>query len=250
MKAAVAVLLFLSLFRLSFSLYRKHFFVNTFKTWEAARTYCREYHDDLSTVNKEEAQLLSANPGVTYTYFWIGLHISPNNPGQWIWSGDEDEEIDNWDIDEPNTYTEKCVVVKKSNSKLHNAMCSKTRPFYCMQVFEPILVHQNKTWDEALDHCRQHYTDLASLRSQMIMAEAINNTITSQTAYVWTGLRFMAGHWYWVSGHNLQYKAWSVEGELQCPARDLRCGALDRKTFIWRPNNCEDKLNFLCLKKL
>ncbi|XDV18756.1 hypothetical protein PO909_024388 [Leuciscus waleckii] len=196
-------------------------------TWEDAQTYCREYHDDLSTVNREEAQLLSANPGVNYTSFWIGLHISPNNPEQWIWSG-----------------------VRTFNYKLHNVLCSRIRPFYCMQVFEPILVNQNKTWDEALDYCRQTYTDLASLRSQMIMAEVIKNTITSQTAYVWTGLRFLAGHWFWVSGDDLQYKAWSAEGELQCPARNLRCGALDRENNIWRPNNCEDKLNFLCLKKL
>ncbi|XDV18769.1 hypothetical protein PO909_024401, partial [Leuciscus waleckii] len=75
-----------------------------------------------------------------------------------------------------------------------------------------ILVYKNKTWDEALDYCRQNYTDLTSLRSHTIMAEVINNTITSQTAYVWTGLRFMAGHWFWVSGDDLQYKAWSTEG--------------------------------------
>ncbi|XP_039515230.1 L-selectin-like [Pimephales promelas] len=252
MKAAVAVVLFLSLFfRLSFSVYRKHFFVNRFMTWKDAQKYCREYHDDLSTVTKEEAQLLSNNTGIIYEYFWIGLHMSPNNREQWIWSGGEDENINNWDIGEPNLLeTEKCGVVRRFNSKLHNALCSRTRPFYCMNVFELILVRQNKTWDEALDYCRQNYTDLASLRSQRIMAEAINNTITSQTAYVWTGLRFMAGHWFWVSGDDLQYKAWSVEGELQCPARNLRCGALDRQNNVWRPNNCEDKLNFLCRKKL
>ncbi|XDV18768.1 hypothetical protein PO909_024400 [Leuciscus waleckii] len=196
-------------------------------TWEDAQTYCREYHDDLSTVNREEAKLLSANPGINHYFFWIGLHIG-----------------------EPDTYIQKCGAVRKSNYKLHNAPCSLHLPFYCMQVFEPILVLQKKTWDEALDYCRQTYTDLASLRSQMIMEEAIKNTLTSQTAYVWTGLRFLAGHWFWVSGHNLQYKAWSKEGELQCPARNLRCGALDRANNIWRPNNCEDKLNFLCLKKL
>ncbi|KAG1959419.1 hypothetical protein F2P79_007151 [Pimephales promelas] len=223
MKAAVALLLFLSVLRLSFSLYRKHFLVNTFMTWEAAQTYCREYHDDLSTVTKEEAQLLSANPGINHAYFWIGLHMSPNNPEQWIWSGGEDENIDNWDIGEPNLlHTEKCGIVRRFNYKLHNLMCSWTLPFYCMNVFELILVRQNKTWDEALDYCRQNYIDLASLRSKKTRAEAITNTIKSQTAYVWTGLRFMAGHWFWVSGDDLQYKAWSVEGELQCPAINLR----------------------------
>ncbi|XP_067301325.1 macrophage mannose receptor 1 [Pseudorasbora parva] len=246
MKAAVTVLL--SLFGLSVSVSRKHFFVNKIKTWNDAQAHCREYHDDLSTINKEEAQLLSKNPEVKNAYFWIGLHLSANN--KWIWSGGEDEKIDNWDTGEPNKDTEKCGLVKKSNYKMHNAVCTWPLPFYCMEAFEPILVHQNKTWDEALDYCRQNYTDLVTVRSQMIMAKVINKTITSQTAYVWTGLRFMAGHWFWVSGHDLQYKAWSAEGELTCPARNLRCGALDRDKNIWRPQNCEDKLNFVCLKKL
>ncbi|KAK2913444.1 hypothetical protein Q8A67_001843 [Cirrhinus molitorella] len=116
-------------------------------------------------------------------------------------------------------------------------------------VFGPVLVHQNKTWDEALDYCRKEYTDLASLSSETLMEEGINKIITSQTAYVWTGLRFMAGHWFWVSGDDLQYKAWSAEGEVQCPAEHLRCGALDIKEKVWKPTDCEKRQNFLCFKK-
>ncbi|KAK7170899.1 hypothetical protein R3I94_000950 [Phoxinus phoxinus] len=248
MKAAVTVFLVLSLFRLNFSL-RTHFFVSKKMTWKDAQTYCRTYHDDLSTVNKEEAQLFSRYTDSTSELSWIGLYISPNNPGEWIWSGGEVEAIDNWDNGQPSRITSECGGLKQSTSKLHNIPCSQTLPFYCMEIVGPILVYKNKTWDEALDHCRQHYTDLASLSSETIMAEVINNTITSQTAYVWTGLRFMAGHWFWVSGDDLQYKAWSVEGELQCPARDLRCGALDRKEKVWKPRDCEERHYFLCFKK-
>ncbi|XP_077083365.1 uncharacterized protein LOC143736558 [Siphateles boraxobius] len=224
MKAAVTVFFVLSVFRLSFSL-RTHFFVTKKMSWS---TYRRTYHDDLSTVNKEEAQLISLYTDSTSRFNWIGIYISPRNPGEWIWSGGEVEAIDNWDSGQPDDAAE-CGGLKQSTSKLHDILCSQTLTFYWMEVFEPILVHQNKTWDEALDYCRQTYTDLASLSSETIMAEVINNTITSQRAYVWTGLRFMAGHWFWVSGDDLQYKAWSAQGEVQCPARNLRCGALDRK---------------------
>uniref|UniRef100_A0A8C1J686 C-type lectin domain-containing protein n=1 Tax=Cyprinus carpio TaxID=7962 RepID=A0A8C1J686_CYPCA len=249
MKATVTVFLFLSLFGQSFSLYRKHILVTEKMTWNNAQKYCREYHDDLSTINKEEAHLLSINPEVNDEYFWTGLHMISNSLEKWSWSGGEDQQIDYWDILEPNYVIEECCIVKRSNAKLHNALCSWPLPFYCMEVFETILVHQNKTWEEALNYCRQNYIDLVSLRSQMKMEEVIYNTITSQTAYVWTGLRFMVGHWFWVSGNFLQYKAWSVEGEPQCPARNLRCGALDRKRNIWQPKDCEEKLNFVCLKK-
>ncbi|XP_016417254.1 lymphocyte antigen 75-like [Sinocyclocheilus rhinocerous] len=218
-------------------------------TWKNAQKYCREHHDDLSTVNKEQALQLSSNPENKNAYFWIGLHMIFNNLENWSWSGGEDQKTDYWDIQESNNAVEKCGCVSRHTAKLHNAMCIHYFPFYCMEVFKPILVHQNKTWDESLNYCWQNYIDLVSLSSQINMEEVINNTITSQTAYVWTGLRFMVGHWFWVSGDNLQYKAWSTVGEPQCPARNLHCGTLDRRRNIWQPKDCEEKLNFVCLMK-
>lgn len=83
----------------------------------------------------------------------------------------------------------------------------------------------------------------------IIVTEVINNNITFQAVYVWTGLHFMAGHWFWVSGDDLQYKSWSAEGELQCPDRNLRCGALDRDEKVWKPIDCEERHHFLCFRK-
>lgn len=249
MKATVTVFIFLSLFGLNYSLYRKHIFVKEIMTWENAQKYCREHHDDLSTVNKEEVYLLSTNPEINIGYFWIGLHMISNNLEKWSWSGGEDQKIDYWDIQEPNHFFEQCGCIRKYTAKLHNAKCFLFLPFYCMKVFEPILVHQNKTWDESLNYCRQNYIDLVCLSSQINMEEVINKTLTSQTAYVWTGLRFMVGHWFWVSGDNLQYKDLPAEGEPQRPARNLHCGALDRRRTIWQPKDCEEKVNFVCLMK-
>lgn len=249
MKAAVTVFLLVRLFGLNFSVYRIHYIVKEKMTWNDAQKYCRDRYNDLSTINKEEAEMLSIYTDSVYHLNWVGLYRSSNNPEKWIWSGGEREPIDNWDSDQPNGDSENCGGLKLSNSKLHNIPCSETLSFYCMEVFGPVLVHQNKTWDEALDYCRKEYTDLASLSSEEIMEEVINDTITSKTAYVWAGLRFMAGHWFWVSGDDLQYKAWSEEGEIQCPAGNLRCGALDREEKVWKPIDCEERHNFLCLKK-
>lgn len=122
MKAAFTVFFVLSLFRLNFSL-RRHFIVTEKMTWKDAQMYCRKYHDDLSTVNKEEAQLLSGNTDFTYRLNWIGLYISPNNPEKWIWSGGEVEAIDNWDSGQPDDFAE-CGGLKQSTSKLHDIPCS------------------------------------------------------------------------------------------------------------------------------
>ncbi|KAL0189471.1 hypothetical protein M9458_016570, partial [Cirrhinus mrigala] len=207
MKAIVTVFLFLSLSGLNLSLYRKHFLVKEKMTWNDAQTYCRDYHDDLSTVSKEEARQLPTNPEINYDYFWIGLHMVSNSLDQWSWSGGEDQQIDFWDSGEPNRVIEECGIIIKATAKLHNDLCNKTLPFYCMDVYEHTVVQQSKTWDEALNYCRQNYIDLVSLRSQMKMEEVINKTATSLTTYVWTGLRFMAGHWFWVDGRDLKYKA-------------------------------------------
>ncbi|XP_021333404.2 C-type mannose receptor 2 [Danio rerio] len=248
MKATIAFFVVLNLLGLNTS-FRTHFFVTEQMTWIDAQTYCRKHHSDLSTMTKEEAQLLSSNTDATYSFSWIGLYEDPDRADEWIWSGGQVEEVDNWDTDQPDDSSENCISLKQSTSKLHDTLCSDMLSFYCMDAVESVLVSQNKAWNEALDYCRQHYIDLVSLSSEMIEAEVINVTGKSQTDFVWTGLRFMAGHWFWVSGEDLQYKAWSVEGEPKCPAGNLRCGALDRNKKVWKAIDCEKRLNFVCIKK-
>ncbi|XP_065150147.1 lymphocyte antigen 75-like [Paramisgurnus dabryanus] len=245
MKASVSLYLFLSLCGLSSALFRKHFYVNKGLYWQDAQKYCREHHDDLSTASSQEAQQLASNPDVS-DKLWVGLNTL--NSTEWIWSGGEKEAFDYWDVGEPNTNYEHCTAILKSSSKLINVVCNRNYSFFCMERFGLILVQDSKTWEEALDYCRQNYIDLVSIDSSRIMAEAINNTMTSQTANVWIGLRFLAGHWFWVNGGNFKYKAWS-EGELQCPSKNLQCAALDKENNVWKPKDCNERLNFFCLKK-
>ncbi|XP_056115057.1 lymphocyte antigen 75-like [Rhinichthys klamathensis goyatoka] len=247
MKAIVTVFLFLSLFGLNTSLYRKHYYVDERKQWSSAQQYCQTHHDDLSTVSNEELQQLSDNSQVTGDY-WIGLYRDATDPTLWKWSGGEDATDVKWDRGEPDTLYEQCGKVKKSSSKVHDAYCSWSLPFYCMGVFELIVVKQENTWEEALEYCRQNYIDLASLSSDVIMKEAEDKS-TALTDDVWIGLRFIAGHWFWLNGEGLDYKVWSAGGELQCPAMDQRCGVYDVKKKVWKPADCEQRLNFLCVKK-
>ncbi|XP_065105379.2 putative C-type lectin domain family 20 member A [Paramisgurnus dabryanus] len=249
MKATVSVYLFLCLCGLSSTLLRKHFYVTDQVTWQNAQTYCREHYDDLSTITKLEAEELASNPEVTEPEFWIGLYQNPANMSEWIWSGGEKQPVENWDIFEPNSEFENCATERKWSSKLNNVMCDLKLSFYCMKTSELILVNENKTWEEALEYCRLNYIDLVTIDSGSNMAEVIKNTMTSQTPYVWTGLRFLAGHWFWVSGEDVSYKAWSAGGELQCPGTNLQCGALDIANKVWKPTDCEKRLHFVCFNK-
>ncbi len=92
---------------------------------------------------------------------------------------------------------------------------------------------QKETWEGALEYCRKLYKDLASLSTKERMNSALLEITQAETEYVWTGLRFLAGDWFWVNGDDLNNTAWYQNEQPQCPARDVRCGALDKETKLW-----------------
>ncbi|KAL1268279.1 hypothetical protein QQF64_033642 [Cirrhinus molitorella] len=248
MKTTLTVLLIMELCGLSSGL-KQHFYVNEEKKWLCAYHHCRNYFHALSTfttANEEERFLANATSQTSDA--WVGLHRKPKTE-VWKWLADIDAEQISWDTDptmtQPNNITnQNCGFLHKDHKKLHDERCTMRKPFFCMTDF--VLVHQNKTWDGALEYCRTHYNDLASLSTTERMNSALLEVTQAETEYVWTGLRYLAGDWFWVSGDGPDYTAWYQNKEPQCPARDLRCGALDKTTRLWTHRNCEKKLNFFC----
>uniref|UniRef100_UPI0037E96B60 snaclec VP12 subunit B-like n=1 Tax=Semicossyphus pulcher TaxID=241346 RepID=UPI0037E96B60 len=116
--------------------------------------------------------------------------------------------------------------------------------FFC---FHLIVDDVQKTWEEALQHCRETHTDLTSLHSEteklLALTEIQHDHITER---VWIGLRYLVDSWLWVDGDTVVYEAWPQGGDqdFQCPIRK-RCGALT-KEGQWENWDCEEKLNFIC----
>uniref|UniRef100_A0A3P9LAS4 C-type lectin domain-containing protein n=1 Tax=Oryzias latipes TaxID=8090 RepID=A0A3P9LAS4_ORYLA len=104
-----------------------------------------------------------------------------------------------------------------------------------------------KTWEEALEHCRGNHGDLTSLLSEtgnlLVQREIQDPTFTQQ---VWVGLRFLGDTWLWANGDPLEFQAWNQTGDpdQQCPVQK-RCGALT-KQGEWENRDCQEKLNFIC----
>lgn len=48
------------------------------------------------------------------------------------------------------------------NYMWHDAILGYEFPFFCYSV---VVVRKRKTWEEALDYCRKHHCDLASVES-------------------------------------------------------------------------------------
>uniref|UniRef100_A0A8C2CID4 C-type lectin domain-containing protein n=1 Tax=Cyprinus carpio TaxID=7962 RepID=A0A8C2CID4_CYPCA len=173
---------------------------------------------------------------------WVGLYAESK---VWKWSGGENATQISWDITQPDR-AEGCAFLRPSSKKLHDRYCTDKYAFFCMNILEFVLVLRNETWEGALEYCQKQNNDLASLSSLNIMEYALGKITQAETEYVWTGLCFLAGDWFWVSGDDLNYTAWYQNEQPQCPARELRCGALDKQTKLWTHRNCEEKLSFVC----
>uniref|UniRef100_UPI0037E8B69E snaclec agglucetin subunit beta-1-like n=1 Tax=Semicossyphus pulcher TaxID=241346 RepID=UPI0037E8B69E len=109
-----------------------------------------------------------------------------------------------------------------------------------------VFVWENKTWEEAMEHCHHMQKELVSLPSESALKEVLKVSRSAQTDRVWTGLRYLADTWLWVKGEEVEYKAWGQGETTNCPAPSRRCGALSLKDEHWESWDCADKLYFVC----
>ncbi|KAM4592693.1 snaclec 7-like [Odontesthes bonariensis] len=126
--------------------------------------------------------------------------------------------------------------------------CDAHLPSICVYD-NVVLVKENKTWEEALQHCRDLTLpnnnllfDLLSLQPGNEHDFVMQKILEANTEEVWTGLRFLAGEWLWVNGADMLYT-----GLPPCPILWQYCGALSKKnTSSVEPTDCMQRKNFLC----
>ncbi|KAM7418929.1 hypothetical protein PAMA_016177 [Pampus argenteus] len=219
----------------------KHLYFPLSKSWHDAQAYCREQHTDLSFVgSKSDEDKLRTASGTNPLKGWIGLYRDPNNITLWKWSGGGYITYQNWASGQPDNFrnTESHGHIF-SDGKWNDADKTQTMPFYCIHINT---VGQRKSWEEALEHCRESQTTLTSLLSEteLLLAQA------AITERVWIGLRYLGDHWLWINNDPLVYQAWSKGGiqDQQCPKQN-RCGVLT-KDGLWEEWDCQDRLNFIC----
>ncbi|XP_043955102.1 struthiocalcin-1-like isoform X2 [Gambusia affinis] len=110
-----------------------------------------------------------------------------------------------------------------------------------------VLVKENKTWEEALEHCRtmkegKNYT-LATLNTIDDHNFAREKAQLATSEEVWTGLRYLGDEWFWVGGGPVQY-----QGIPRCPAE--RCGVLEKNSdSSFGIRDCNERRNFFCYLK-
>ncbi|KAG7275823.1 hypothetical protein CRUP_016763 [Coryphaenoides rupestris] len=130
--------------------------------------------------------------------------------------------------------------------------CNELRTFICADE-KLILVKEQKSWEEALRHCRRLVSrsddavlvgyELAFLLTDDDLLLATEKAQNADTAQVWTGLRYLAASWVWVGGE--------VDGVPlleACPTQDLRCGSVSQGASSEQSTQCIQENNFLCLR--
>ncbi|MGH0167851.1 UNVERIFIED_CONTAM: hypothetical protein FKN15_053396 [Acipenser sinensis] len=112
--------------------------IEELKTWTEAQQYCREHHTDLVSIKNasENEEIVKKAQGKP---FWIGLFKEP-----WKWSHQGDNcTFYNWSNREPDN---------------RGGETSNITERYT-------LIKELKTWTEAQQYCREHHTDLVSIKN-------------------------------------------------------------------------------------
>ncbi|XP_062372024.1 macrophage mannose receptor 1-like [Sardina pilchardus] len=209
------------------------------KNWADAQRYCREEHTDLASVrNQAENDQIEAVKGGRKA--WIGLFIDA-----WEWSDGSSSSFRHWNTGEPNNADGSCTEMLPSG-QWKDLGCSSSRNFICYENML-VLVHENKTWREALQYCREHHVDLVSVMSKRVQRWVTERAKEASTPHVWVGLLHSYGvGWYWVYGQTVCYSNWTP-GHEQVESFHQGVGAVKSRGGQWVSNLAKtDQLNFIC----
>ena len=132
-----------------------------------------------------------------------------------------------------------CVTVYEG--KLFDIACASNLHFLCEYY---LVLEEEKTWEEALHHCRSlepDASDLLSFHDEEELSHAQDEMTRAQTEEVWIGLRWLAGRWLW-----MDQTAGGVISLPECPANGNHCGTLSGGGQQAR--SCVEKRRFFCRK--
>lgn len=245
MKSAVLwVLILTGAFELAVtSQFGSLFYVYKKMTWLDAREFCRENHTDLCSINNQEDDDLLLKAEDRKPLCWIGLY--KDDQDIWKWSGGRNATFFIWS--QVQNTSEENRRVAQNKKGWHEVNCEMNQFGFCCFHSRMVLVTENKTWEEAMEHCHQLNKTLVSLTTEAALIQALQTSRKAQTDRVWTGLRYLGDRWMWVNGSTVKYQAWSTKETPGCPAWRRRCGAILLKEQQWESWDCADRLNFVCL---
>ncbi|XP_047194794.1 secretory phospholipase A2 receptor-like isoform X2 [Hippoglossus stenolepis] len=178
---------------------------------------------------------------------WIGLYSHID----WKWSDGFNQsgaEYRRWQSTDPNyvAANELCVVQLQYGTWYDNE-CHEQSPFVCyrgtLEDSDFVPVNTAKNWTEAQSHCREHYTDLATVRNNADRDKIRN--IIYRLGPAWIGL-YRDPQIYWSDGSNYSFSSW-YQGDHPLGSMKVVCGVADlEKGGNWTLFSCEERKPFVC----
>ncbi|KAK6466746.1 macrophage mannose receptor 1-like, partial [Huso huso] len=187
---------------------RKYFAVQTSKNWTEARSYCREKHTDMVTVRSLEEQQRIQNVAKN-GQFWIGLYRDSDN---WQWSNGDAVSYTNWTAGTGGLF---CATADAGGSWGQSLSCFSSPPQLTASfIFTETsniterytLISTLKTWPDAHQYCRQHHTDLVSIKNA---SENEDLKKKAPASPFWIGL--FNNPWKWTDGGNSTFQNWDIK---------------------------------------
>ncbi|XP_046723093.1 C-type mannose receptor 2-like isoform X2 [Silurus meridionalis] len=268
-RAMIHLLLHLGFCTSRFCLSRHYHFIDEYKTWAEAQRYCRENYVDLASVDnaEEELALIKSTDIRSSKQTWIGLYDDrtswkwslddDNNDDDAFYQGDEEKCFRNWFIQKPGKWDENklCAIFLSFNGAWQENDCSQVLPFVCFDESRTtsekyVVVNQYMTWTEAQRFCREHYTDLASVRNEN-ENQNIRSLLSNYFSYyniVWIGLYRTRS---WSDKSNSTFSNWKI-GQPDNYGQSEYCTAvsfIDSDSGKWTDENCNQTIPFLCYSK-
>ncbi|XP_016520444.1 C-type mannose receptor 2-like [Poecilia formosa] len=228
---------------------QKYHLIYESKNWTEAQSYCREKHTDLIS-GKKELQDGEVNKGLKLTtansnYIFIGLFSDT-----WMWSDGNNFSFRHWNLKFNNQKINSgqcAMTVFDDGGRWKNENCDERKPFICYDN-NVVLVKDSKTWEDALNHCRDHHHDLVTITNMGDQRWIEKKVKEASTDYVWIGLSYACtlDLWFWVSDEEVRYNN-SAQNE---PMDDCdMSGAMEKGgKHLWFKKNDTEKFNFICSK--
>ncbi|TNN56696.1 Macrophage mannose receptor 1 [Liparis tanakae] len=207
---------------------------------------------DLATIrDAEDQETLKTLKATFHSRAWIGLYHYFHN---WKWSLSNtslykpgETEFRRWISGEPNNHgnDQNCVEMN-SNGEWYDDNCWRPYNSVCFDVRGPntyVVTPTSMTWTEGQSYCREHHTDLASVRN-MEENQMVHNLIPSSSSYVWIGL--FRDPWNWSDGSESLFRNWSPL-EPRTSGSSETCVAADFSADgQWEIMDCNVKSAFIC----
>ncbi|XP_055045995.2 putative C-type lectin domain family 20 member A [Misgurnus anguillicaudatus] len=255
MESLIHLLLFLGLclFTQTISCQYSYILIQQMKTWYKAQAYCRQNHNDLATVQSNEDwtrlhEIVKNN--TMSSVAWTGLY---NDINSWRWSyKNENITFTYWCTGEPDNWygKEECSTLSTVLGWT-DRNCMRLYPLLCLDETQTgakrfVLIGNVMTWREAQIYCRQHFTDLATIRTKADNDLIVQIMKAGLIPEVWIGL--FRDSWKWSDGSNVSTSPINWEpGDPNLGGVNQACGAANARGLIV-DELCVITFPFICMQ--